>query len=46
MEPSGLAGGGAEAEEGVVIDLHVPERRGGVAFDGREIAEEPAGEVD
>ena len=46
MEPGGLTGGGAEAEEGVVIDLHIPKRRGGVALDGGKIAEEPAGEVD
>ena len=26
VEPSGLTGGGAKAEEGVVIDRHVPER--------------------
>lgn len=46
MEEGGLPGGGAEVEEGVVIDLHVPEVGGGVACDGGEIAEEPAGEVD
>ena len=46
VEEGGLPGGGAEVEEGVIIDLHVPKIGGGVAFDGGEIAEEPAGEVD
>ena len=41
-----MAGGGAEAEERVVVDLHVPEGRGGVALHSGEFAEEPAGEID
>ena len=41
-----MAGGGAEAEKGVVVDRHIPEGSGGVALDGGELAEEPAGEVD
>lgn len=46
MEPSGLAGGGAEAEKGIVIDFHVPERGRGMAFDGGKTAEKPAGKID
>ena len=46
MEPSGLTSRRAQAEEGVVVDLHVPKRRGGVALDRREIAEKPACEID
>ena len=46
MEPSGLTGRRAQAEEGVIVDLHVPKRRGGVALDRREISEEPAGQID
>lgn len=41
-----MAGGGAEAEERVVVDLHVPEGRGGVALHSGKFSEEPAGEID
>ena len=46
MEPRGLTCRRAQAEEGVIVDLHVPKRRGGVALDRREISEEPAGQID
>src|SRR5688572_3496653 len=46
VKPGGLAGGGAQGKERVVVDLHVPEVRCRVAFNDGKLAEEPARQVD
>src|ERR1035438_29435 len=46
MQERDLSGGGFEQQESVIFDRHFPEVTGRAAGDAREVAQEPARQVD